>query len=311
MVGYLAPYLVRRYEVAKRVYFGKIMRKNLILVDSIFYSKFPTPYEYHKKFVSDWRTRLFFESWKTPYVYFTLTYDDEHLPVCQIPDKEGLQKFFKRFRRRLDYRKINVPFRYYIVSEYGDDFGRLHYHGLLFGIPFSHVIFQCFLDSWPFGRVDYKAGKPKDINYVTKYLHKRFVDRVHYLSLKSNGLGSKILSPEFIQRQRERNTNWFWFNGRRYYLPRYMMEKIFDKDERLHIYEHIKKQRLARIFKQSAKYPIGSFAYSRSDTFSYSSNNFVKEITYANDKYSHALAYLAYERMLDVERYKNAIAECP
>ena len=86
---------------------------------------------------------------------------------------------------------------------------------------------------------------------------------------------------------------------------------ILDKDERLHIYEHNKKRQIARIFKQSAKYPIGSFAYSRSDTFSYSSNNFAKEITNANDKYSHALAYLAYERMLDVERYKKAIAECP
>lgn len=286
------------------------MRKHTITIDSIFFSKYPTPYEYHKKFVKDWRSRLFFESWKNPYVFFTLTYDDENLPVCELPDKEEIQRFFKRFRRRLDYRGINTPFRYYLVSEYGDDFGRLHYHGLLFGIPFSLEIFDCFLDSWKHGRVDYKAGVPKDINYVTKYLHKRFIDKEKFLSLKSKGLGSRLLSPSFIKRQRERNTNWIWYDGRKYVLPRYMMDKIFDKDERRIIFDNAKKQQRRRVFAMASKYPVGTFAYSRNCSLSDSINNFAKEVTHANDKLSHAFAFLAYQRCLDVERYKKTLIQC-
>lgn len=277
------------------------MKKTKIKVSNLFLSQYPTPYEYHKKYVRDWRTRLFFESCKNPYIYFTLTYDDENLPELEIPDKYGLQKFFKRFRRRLDYKGIQCTFRYYIVSEYGDDFGRLHYHGLLFGIPFSHEIFQCFMDCWPYGRVDYKAGSPKSINYVTKYVHKRFEDKEHYLSLKSNGLGSRLLSPEFIERQRQRRTNWCWYDGKRRYLPRFIMEKIFNKDERLQIYTDSRKQRFARLNKQASRYAKDTFVISYPDG----------QQEPCDDDYKHILGYLAYQRCLDVDRYQNEISKLP
>lgn len=294
MVGYLAPYLERKLEAETPVFFGAIMKKNTIKVSHLLLSQFPTPYEYHKKFVRDWRTRLFLESWKNPYVFFTLTYDEENLPLLQLPDKDAIQKFFKRFRRRLEYRNIKQDFRYYLVSEYGDDYGRLHYHGLLFGIPFSHEIFKCFLESWPFGRVDYTAGSPKRINYVTKYLHKRFEDKKRYLSLKSNGLGACFLSPEFIQRQRQRKTNWFWFDGRRRYLPRYLMEKVFSKDERQDIYSKSRKQQFARLNKQAKRYAVGTFQV---DYDGYS--------VLCDTDYQHIIGYLAYQRTLDVDRMSN------
>ena len=71
--------------------------------------------------------------------FLTLTYDQEHLPADGSLNKRHFQKFVKRLRRSLDKR-----IRYYHCGEYGDDFGRPHYHAIIFG----HV----FEDQQPFTR---------------------------------------------------------------------------------------------------------------------------------------------------------------
>lgn len=61
--------------------------------------------------------------------FITLTYDDIHLPkdgsLC-VPD---FQKFMKRLRKALGNDKI----RFFHCGEYGDKFGRPHYHAIIFG----------------------------------------------------------------------------------------------------------------------------------------------------------------------------------
>lgn len=67
--------------------------------------------------------------------FWTLTYDDDHLP--RLEDGRGIlvprdmQLFLKRLRKMLEPHR----FRFFGVGEYGDDTGRPHYHLVLFNFP--------------------------------------------------------------------------------------------------------------------------------------------------------------------------------
>jgi hypothetical protein len=59
--------------------------------------------------------------------FLTLTYNNQNLPSDRSINKRDLQLFFKRLR------KAGKEFKYYACGEYGDNFGRPHYHICLFG----------------------------------------------------------------------------------------------------------------------------------------------------------------------------------
>lgn len=60
--------------------------------------------------------------------YFaTLTYSDQHLPQNKSLNKNDLQLFWKRYRKKYD------QIRYYASGEYGDTTQRPHYHALIYG----------------------------------------------------------------------------------------------------------------------------------------------------------------------------------
>jgi len=63
--------------------------------------------------------------------FVTLTYSDDFLPADQAVSQDELQRFFKRLRRALG----NRPVRYFACGEYGERFGRPHYHAAVFGLP--------------------------------------------------------------------------------------------------------------------------------------------------------------------------------
>lgn len=66
--------------------------------------------------------------------FITLTYDDAHVPA------EGLRyRDFQLFMKRL--RKVNNGVRFYMCGEYGENFGRPHYHALIFGERFDDRVF--------------------------------------------------------------------------------------------------------------------------------------------------------------------------
>lgn len=65
--------------------------------------------------------------------FITLTYNNENLPADKSINKEEMQKFFKRLRKK--YGKDSV--RYFACGEYGDQSGRAHYHAIIFGKDFS------------------------------------------------------------------------------------------------------------------------------------------------------------------------------
>lgn len=86
-----------------------------------------------------WATRLMHENqMHTESCFITLTYDDDHLPEDMSLDVSEFQRFMKRLRK-----EYGTGIRFYHCGEYGDQYGRPHYHALLFGIDFvDRVVFR-------------------------------------------------------------------------------------------------------------------------------------------------------------------------
>ena len=82
----------------------------------------------------------------------TLTYNDEHLPKDYSLNYQHYQAFMKKLRkqRNRDYNKYAAVqhsakkienLRFYMGGEYGDLYGRPHYHAALFGVDFNDKIY--------------------------------------------------------------------------------------------------------------------------------------------------------------------------
>lgn len=65
--------------------------------------------------------------------FLTLTYDDDHLPLDGSLVKRDFQLFMKRLRKAYAGKRI----RFFHCGEYGDRYGRPHYHAILFGFDFA------------------------------------------------------------------------------------------------------------------------------------------------------------------------------
>lgn len=63
--------------------------------------------------------------------FITLTYDDAHLPEDRSLNVRHFQLFMKRLRK-----KFGAKIRFYHCGEYGEQFGRPHYHACLFNFDF-------------------------------------------------------------------------------------------------------------------------------------------------------------------------------
>lgn len=77
----------------------------------------------------DWASRCVLEAKAyNENCFITLTYDPNFLPADYGLVKKDFQDFMKRLRKNTG-KKI----RYYMCGEYGEKFGRPHYHAILFG----------------------------------------------------------------------------------------------------------------------------------------------------------------------------------
>ena len=120
----------------------------------------------------DWVFRLQNEQKQSTTSWFiTLTYDDEHVPSDNLGKKDHVQKFLKRLRKKYSPMcSESHPIRYFAVSDYGGQFGRVHYHMLLFNFPLiglSYRELSRYLEEiWQNGIVDVGQVTDKSINYV-------------------------------------------------------------------------------------------------------------------------------------------------
>ncbi len=131
-------------------------------------------------------------------LFFTLTYDDEHLPSCglQIQDYTAFTKAFRAnvdyylpiwYSTDLKYHPENVPdfhFKQIYCGEYGKTTHRAHYHGLYFFYNSRRFndydrkfLYYVFLKSWNKGIIHKFEFVDKIIGaafYISKYIVKSF-----------------------------------------------------------------------------------------------------------------------------------------
>lgn len=81
----------------------------------------------------DWATRLMHENQMHDVsAFITVTYDDAHLPAGRSLVKRDAQLFMKRLRKEISPCRI----KFFMAGEYGEKYGRPHYHALIFGFGF-------------------------------------------------------------------------------------------------------------------------------------------------------------------------------
>jgi hypothetical protein len=77
-----------------------------------------------------WATRCMNEAqMHSQNCFITLTYDDDHIPSNESLHHRDFQLFFKRLRKKFTGQTI----RYYMAGEYGEKYGRPHFHACIFG----------------------------------------------------------------------------------------------------------------------------------------------------------------------------------
>lgn len=153
-------------------------------------------------------TRIVCESKMHENVWFpTLTYADEHLPSNGSLDHRDVQLFLKRTRKELG------PLRYVCTGEYGDSFGRPHYHLVTFGLDIpdlqkcnstyaKDVIFKSDVLErlWGKGGVRIAPVNFAVARYVATYCVKRVTGgkaESHYAAVDSSTGECVQLRPEY------------------------------------------------------------------------------------------------------------------
>lgn len=97
----------------------------------------------------------------------TLTYDNDALPPTLI--KEHLQLWMKRLR------KANKgTIRYFATGEYGERYGRPHYHVILFGLDKES---RTIPNAWQQGITYTDHASPQAISYIAGYIQKKIGTR--------------------------------------------------------------------------------------------------------------------------------------
>lgn len=123
--------------------------------------------------------------------FVTVTYDDKHLPLAGSLHRPDFQLFLKRLRRRYASKRIRV----FYCGEYGDRFGRPHFHAILFGFDFPDKKLlgkrkglpywrSSVLESlWTFGRSEVSSCTFESAAYVARYVTKKVTGKaadLHY-----------------------------------------------------------------------------------------------------------------------------------
>lgn len=183
----------------------------------------------------EWTIRLLHEGiyWDEK-AFITLTYNEQSLPVDGGLHKADLQMFFKRLRKHLQGRRI----RYFACGEYGDCFGRPHYHAIVFGVGIAdrEAVQQC----WPYGFTKTEGVTLYRYQYVAGYVQKKLTgdySREVYgalqppFQLQSQGLGLRYFEDHRDTLLRDMSCR--TFRGDRFGLPRYYRKKAdgeYDRD---------------------------------------------------------------------------------
>lgn len=149
--------------------------------------------------------------------FITLTYDDENLPIGKFVrptlKPRDLQLFFKRLRKR-----HGNGIRFFACGEYGERFGRPHYHACVFGLDFQDKTFYSsknginiytsrgLSELWPFGH-----NAIGDVNFETAaYVARYVVDKK--LGKEASYYLQHGIEPEFVRMSRRPGVGASWLS---------------------------------------------------------------------------------------------------
>lgn len=190
--------------------------------------------------------------------FLTLTYSDDFLPADGSLHKSHFQLFFKRLRR--SYEAVRI--RYFMCGEYGENFGRPHYHACIFGFDFpdksvfkrgQHVLYTSDILNrlWGMGHCTIGDLSFESAAYVARYCTKKVTGtraKEHYagrqpeyatMSLKP-GIGA-----DWYERWKRDcfPSDYLIVNGHKCKPPRYYDKRL--ERENPALYEEIKLRRQA------------------------------------------------------------------
>lgn len=171
--------------------------------------------------------------------FVTLTFDDASLARYASDYRVPVRRYLDLLRKRYG------SFRYWFLSELGDESGRFHFHGILFGLP--DIPYKELQSAWKCGISWYGWVTDRTCGYVTKYITKQQFDtRLKYkpLYVRTRSIGSGFDKRGLpLLRQYYTYTNpmdYFKFGvlpnsvvlpgyHRSYVLGRYYREKLFSE----------------------------------------------------------------------------------
>lgn len=171
-----------------------------------------------------WATRCLLESQMHSHnCFITLTYSPEHLPQDCSLDYSHFQLFMKRLRKHF----TGVRIRFYMCGEYGENYGRPHYHACLFGLDFSDKSFwklspsgeklyrSAVLESlWPYGFSSVGDVTFQSAAYVARYIMKKITGQpaiAHYAVVDPDTGEYFQRTPEFNKMSLKPGIGALWF----------------------------------------------------------------------------------------------------
>lgn len=171
--------------------------------------------------------------------FVTLTFDNRALYNHRSNYRVPVLRYLDVLRKRYGY------FRYYFISELGDENGRFHYHGILYGLP--DIPYNVLTKCWPHGRSWYGWVTERTCGYITKYITKQQFDTKLeyapvYIRTKTLGCGFENRGLFYVRRYLTFFDKQQCFDGSlpncvalpdgyTYSVPRYYRDKLFSKTE--------------------------------------------------------------------------------
>lgn len=186
--------------------------------------------------------------------FLTMTYEEDNMSfdvntgVVSI-NSEDHKKWIKRLRSDVSRKGWQHKIKYYGCSEYGSDFGRPHFHYIMFNIPDEYLVGQYDRDRraliypdleriWENGIVHVGTAEGRSMAYVTGYLQKNVGKDGNYYgqekerSYMSKGLGKGFLKPNTVMYYKKKlNPYMIWQDGQKLSMPRYYKNKIYSQEE--------------------------------------------------------------------------------
>lgn len=144
--------------------------------------------------------------------FITLTYSDDKLPAGRTLVLKDFQQFMKRLRKR-----FGSGIRFFHCGEYGDKYGRPHYHACLFNHDFDdkvvytvtrndHRLYvsEVLNSLWPHGFATIGDVTFESAAYVARYVMKKVTGdaaEAHYAFVDEDGVCYQR-APEYVTMSR-------------------------------------------------------------------------------------------------------------